>query len=150
MEVVLSCNAISLVFPSFLAAQPALARNTRSVQLKFEISFPTFMQLFIYLLARMMTTKTVHVILLNTVFPNTLLQLFVSLDVVLIKFAISICMINFHGDENDKAISSVQALLLDLALFFHTPYNKNALYLCLEMQIRDENMCDIPMENDTQ
>lgn len=69
---------------------------------------------------------------------------------MLIKFAISICMINFHGDENDKAISSVQALLLDLALFFHTPYNKNALYLCLEMQIRDENMCDIPMENDTQ
>lgn len=111
------------------------------------------MQLFIYLLVMTTTpttTKTVHVILFYTVLPNTLPQLFVSLDVVLIKFAISICMINFHGDENDKAISSVQALLLDLVLFFHTPYSKNALYLCLEMQIRDGNMRDIPMENDTQ
>lgn len=94
----------------------------------------------------MTTSTTVHVILLYTISSNTLPKLFVSFDAVLIKFAISICMINFHGDENDKAISSVQALLLDLVLFFHTTYNKNAVYLCLEIRehVRHSD------ENDTQ
>lgn len=77
-------------FPPFFPTQVSPALHSRSVQLKFEISFiSSLCSSFLFIFARM---TTVHVISTSTFSQN---PSSVCFCVGLIKFASSICMINF-------------------------------------------------------
>lgn len=122
MEVVLSCNAISLLFPAFLSAQPALARNTRSVQLKLEILSHFYAALYL----SFSSDDDV-----DDCSCNFTLHHFPRIHFASFLFHSMLCWLNlqfpfawstFTEMKMIKQFRAFEPLLLDLVLFFHTPY----------------------------